>query len=62
MIFSFLFHLKHSFINNDERHFCAILSLQHTKMISFDEITDENQTKHNPNWPCIPDQEKPTHY
>ena len=24
-------------------------------MINFDEYTDENKRKHNPNWPCIPD-------
>ena len=24
-------------------------------MINFDEYTNENKKKHNPNWPCIPD-------
>ena len=24
-------------------------------MINFDEYTNENKRKHNPNWPCIPD-------
>ena len=24
-------------------------------MINFDNITNKNETEHNPNWPCIPD-------
>ena len=24
------------------------------KNINFDDCTNENKTKHNPNWPCIP--------
>ena len=33
----------------------AILSLQHTKMFNFDNIINENNTEHNPQWPYIPD-------
>ena len=36
-------------------NFCAILSLQHTKMINFDDISSKNQTKHNPKWRHILD-------
>ena len=38
-----------------KRYFHAILFLQHTNMINFDEITGTNQTEHYPNWPHIPD-------
>ena len=34
-------------------HFCATLSLQHTKMINFDDITSKNQTQHDSNLPHI---------
>ena len=53
MILSLLFHPKHSFMK--KRYFHVISSLQHTKIINFDDITNENQTKHNIDWPYIPD-------
>ena len=34
-------------------HFCATLSLQHTKMIKFDDIISKNQTQHDSNLPHI---------
>ena len=53
-LFTFILR-KHSFINKSKRHFCAILSLQQAYIINFDDITSENQTKHNPKWPHIHD-------
>ena len=29
--------------------------LNRYKMINFNDYTNENKTKHNSNWPCIPD-------
>ena len=33
----------------------AILQNFKYKMIKFDDVTNENKTEHNPNWPYIPD-------
>ena len=33
----------------------AIVSKWKYKIIDFDDVTNENRTEHNPNWPYIPD-------